>query len=178
MKLKSYISNTAGLNQVREVRVVLAADASPGAGWTLLGDLIHEPVDDNASGMQKHDVSHVIYQHVQEQVYLKQGLQDMQRIKITFGGNFKPLVSVHVDQGENRLGIGKTATIKVTTVPANATHDGIVFAISNPELVDNIVNAGDGVLKFDSVGKGEIFVRVRVKGSSFEQLIPFEFTEE
>lgn len=175
MKLKSYISNGAGANQVREVQIRLAADASPGAGYTLLGNVTHEPVDDNASGMQKTDIAHVIYQHVQEQVYLLYKLQDMQRIKITTGGGFKLLQRVLVDQGLNRLAIGQEGQIKVTLVPSDATTDGVNFQVSNPALVTGTSQVGN-VFKFTGTGKGEVFIRVRV--GAFEQNIPVEFSEE
>lgn len=175
MKLKSYISNTAGANQVREVRVVLATDASPGAGWTLLGNITHEPVDDNASGHQKHDISHVIYQHVQEQVYLQLKLQDMQRINITHGGEFKLLERVLVDQGENRLGIGFEHTIKVSLVPTDATTDGVSFWVSQEGVIEEISHA-NGQFKFKTIAKGETTVRIRV--GNFEQVVPIEVTEE
>jgi hypothetical protein len=176
MKLKSYIANAIGANQTYEVQVRLAADASPGASYTLLGDLIHEPVDDNASGMQKQDISHVVYQHVQEQIYLKRGLQDMQRIKITYGGNFKPLQRVFIDQGLNRRFIGEEQSVTVTLDPVGATTDGVKFQFSNPALVQVLADTGNGVITFKSLQKGELFLRVRV--GNIEQNIPFEFSEE
>ena len=97
MKLKSYFNPTRDARLVQTVEVRLAADAAPASPFVLLGDLIHEPVDDNLSGAQKHDVSHVIFQHVQEQVFLKHQIQDMQRIRITIGGAFKLLDRVFVD---------------------------------------------------------------------------------
>lgn len=171
MKLKSYYNPT-----IQTVQVRLAADAAPASPYVALGDLIHEPVDDNASGMQKHDVSHVIFQHVQEQLYLQHDLQDMQLISITFGGNFKPLQRVYVDQGKNRLGYNEEATITVTLDPVDATTDGITFKVSNPDLVTVTANTGNGVFKFRGPNKGEFFIRVRV--GNFEQNIPFEITEE
>lgn len=171
MKLKSYYNPT-----IQTVQVRLAADAAPAAPYVALGDLIHEPVDDNASGMQKHDISHVLFQHVQEQLYLQHDLQDMQLITIIFGGNFKPLQRVYVDQGKNRLGYNEEATITVTLDPVDATNDGISFKVSNPDLVTVTANTGNGVFKFRGPNKGEFFVRVRV--GNFEQTIPFEITEE
>lgn len=171
MKLKSYFNPTT-----REAQVRLAADAAPAAPFVALGDVTHEPVDDNASGMQKHDISHVIYQHIQERLYLQFGLQDMQIIKITYGGNFKVLKRVYVDQGMNRLGYGIENTVTVTLDPLDATNDGITFTPSNPDLVTVVANTGNGVYKFKGANKGEFFLKVRV--GSFEQNIPFEFSDE
>ena len=176
MKLKSYFNPTRDARLVQTVEVRLAADPAPDSPFVLLGDLIHEPVDDNLSGAQKHDVSHVIFQHVQEQVFLKHQIQDMQRIRITIGGAFKLLDRVFVDQGQNRLGVNEETTINVRLIPADATNDGVQFQVSNPDLVTITADTGDGTFKFRGNQKGEFFVRVRVNG--FEQNIPYEVTEE
>lgn len=171
MKLKSYFNATT-----REAQVRLAADAAPAAPFVALGDVTHEPVDDNASGMQKHDISHVLYQHIQERLYLQFGLQDMQIIKITYGGNFKVLQRVFVDLGINRLGYNVENTVTVTLDPVDATNDGITFTPSNPDLVTVVANTGNGVYTFKGPNKGAFFLKVRV--NNFEQNIPFEITEE
>lgn len=176
MKLKSYFNPTRDARLMQQVQVRLAADAAPGAPFVLLGDLIHEPVDDNLSGAQKHDISHVVFQHVQEQLYLQHDIQDMQRIGITFAGGFKPLLRVIVDQAANRLGYNEETTINVRLDPADATTDGIKFAVSNPALVVVTSDTGNGTFKFRAPSKGEFFVRIRVNG--FEQNIPYEITEE
>lgn len=176
MKLKSYFNPTRDARLTQTVQIRLAADAAPASPYVLLGDLIHEPVDDNASGHQKQDISHVIFQHVQEQVYLKHQIQDMQRINITVGGAFKLLERVFVDQAANRLGVNEETTINVRLIPADATTDGVKFKVSNPDLVTITANTGNGTVKFRGKQKGEFFVRVRV--GMFEQNIPYEVTEE
>lgn len=176
MKLKSYFNPThdSNLNQVVEVR--LAADAAPASPFVALGNLTHEPVDDNLSGAQLHDVSHAIFQHVQEQLYVQKGIQDMQKIKITFGGGYKQLNRVLIDQAANRLGVNQQTTINVRLDPSDSTNDGITFKVSNPDLVTVVANTGNGTFTFFGKSKGEFFVRVRVNG--FEQNIPYEITEE
>lgn len=176
MKLKSYINLTRDTKLKQTVQIRLAADAAPASPFVLLGDIIHEPVDDNLSGAQLTDVSHVIFQHVQEQVYLKHQLQDMGLINITNGGTFKLVERVFVDQGKNRLGYNEEATIKVTVSPADATHDAITFKVSNPDLVTVTSDTGNGTFKFRGPSKGEFFVTVRMNG--FEQVIPYEISEE
>lgn len=178
MKLKSYINLTPDSNLMRTVEVRLAGDAAPASPFVLLGDLTHEEGTDNASGMQKHTVSHAIYSHVQEQVYLKHKLQDMQRIKIVNAGAFKLVDRVLVDQEANRLGINVPSTITVKTTPSDATTDGVVFTVSNPDLVDIVANTGNGVFTFKGKSKGEVFIHVHVKGTSFNQSFPYEFTEQ
>lgn len=87
MKLKSYFDPSRNSKLVQTVQIRMAEDDAPSSPFVLLGELNHEP-GDNASGMQKQCISHAIYSHVQEQVYLKQGIQDMQRISITHAGTF------------------------------------------------------------------------------------------
>lgn len=171
MKLKSYYNPTTRVVQVR-----LAADAAPAAPFVALGDVTHEPVDDNASGMQKQSLNHVLFQHIQERLYVQLDIQDMQLINITYGGNLKPLQRVFVDQGINRLGYNIENTVRVTLDPADATTDGITFTPSNPGLVTVVANTGNGVYKFKGANKGEFFLKVRV--GAFEQNIPFEFSDE
>lgn len=171
MKLKSYYNPTT-----RVVEVRLAADAAPAAPFVALGDVTHEPVDDNTSGMQKQSLNHVLFQHIQERLYVQLDIQDMQLINITYGGNFKPLQRVFVDQGINRLGYNIENTVRVTLDPADATTDGITFTPSNPDLVTVVANTGNGMYTFKGPNKGEFFLKVRV--NNFEQNIPFEISDE
>lgn len=176
MKLKSYFNPTRDANLVQSVQIRLAGDAAPAAPYVLLGALTHEPVDDNLSGAQLQSVSHAIYQHVQEQLFVQQHLQDMQKIKISYGGNFKPINRVLVSQEANRIGYNEQTTISVGLDPVDATNDGITFSVSNPGLVSITSNTGNGVFSFIGLSKGEFFVTVRTNG--FEQVIPFEITEQ
>lgn len=177
MKLKSYYSPTRDAKLKQTVQIRLAADAAPAAPFVALGDVIHEPVDDNLSGAQKTDISHVLFQHVQEQVYKQFGIQDMGLINIVYSGGFKVLNSVYVDQGANRLGLGIENTITVRLNPTDATTDGVVFNVDVPELVTVTANTGNGVFKFKGIKKGWVNIRVRVKGTQFEQIVPVEFSE-
>lgn len=170
MKLRSYYNPTAKIAEVR-----LQADAAPAAPFVLLGDIIHE-ADDNASGMQKMAISHVIFQHVQEQLYLQYGEQNMQSVTITNGGTFVMIKRVLVNRDQNRVGIGHSNTISVTFDPVDASHDPVQFMVSNPDLIDIVSNTGNGVLTFRNKGKGELFIKVRTTG--YEQDFPYEFDEE
>lgn len=175
MKLKSYFNPTRDSRLSQTVEVRLATDAAPNAPFVLLGDLIHEE-GDNASGHQKHSVSHAIFAHVQEQVFLKHELQDMQRIRITTGGAFKLLNRIMVDPGVTRNYVGAEHTVTVTLDPTGATTNGVKFKFSNPSLVTVLANTGNGVIKFKSLMKGELLLEVTV--DNIYQTIPFLFSEE
>lgn len=171
MKLTAYFSASTNVVQVR-----LTTDAAPGGTFVKLVDIVHEPADDSLPGATQHDVSHVIYQHVRDALYLEHGVQNMQIIIITTGGGYVALERVFVDQGINRLGYNVENTVTVTLDPVNATNDGVKFSVSNPDLVEILSDTGNGVFTFKAPNKGEFFLRVRV--GFFEQNIPFEITEE
>ena len=172
MKLKSYFNPTTYEAQVR-----MAADAAPAAPFVLLGDVTHEPNDDNASGMQKKNVSHVIFQHIQEQVYLKHNLQDMQAIKITYGGTAKPVTGFTVDPASFVLVVGKEATMTVKVAPAGALYDGIEIKPDNADLIEVVSNAA-GVYKFKGKGMGQTWLRIRILGTGHEQRVPVRLITE
>ncbi len=175
MKLRSYFNPTVDSDKMRTVQIRVQGDAAPAAPFVALGNINHE-VPDNASGMQMVDVSHAIYNHVQEQLYRQHGIQDMQKIKLTHAGSFNLINRVIVNRGLTRLGIGHESTISVAFDPSNATHDAVKFTVSNPDLVDIVSNTGDGTFTFRNKGKGELFVRVKTTG--YEQSFPYEFDEK
>lgn len=171
MKLKSYFNPTT-----RVVEVRLLADAAPAAPFVVLGDLTHEETNDNASGMQKHAISHVIYQHVQEALYKQHQVQDMQRITIKNAGAFRLLESLHVDAGQTSVKPTEKITIKITPVPANATVDGYYVIANDPSLV-TITDKTGGVFEAVFASANNTILRVGVKNANFEQLIPIEALE-
>jgi hypothetical protein len=175
MKLKSYINLTKDSNLSVEVQVRLAADAAPAAPFVLLGTLTHEPVDDNLSGAQKHSVSHVIFQHVQEQVFLKHQLQDMGKIRITTGGAFKLPTRMFVSVGARVVDLADPVLIDVTVEPVAATIDGYFLTAENPALVEiTVVSPGKYSVSF--TGEGETILTVGIANTPFEQMIPIQTT--
>lgn len=175
MKLKSYFSPTRDAHLIQTVEVRLAADPAPDSPFVLLGDLIHEPVDDNLSGAQKHSVSHVIFQHVQEQVFLKHQLQDMGKIRITTGGAFKLPTRMFVSVGARVVDLADPILIDVTVEPVGATIDGYFITAENPALVTiTTTTAGKYSVKFK--GEGETILTVGIANSPFEQMIPIQTT--
>jgi len=170
MKLTAYYDAATNAVQVR-----MTTDAAPGGAYVKLVDIVHEALD-NLPGAEGRSISHRIYQHIQDALYLNHGVQNMQLITISTAGTYVALQRVFVDQGMNRLGYGIENTVTVTLDPANATNDGITFVVSNPDLVTVVANTGNGVFTFKGPNKGNVFIRVRV--NDFEQNIPVEFTDE
>lgn len=172
MKLKSYF-NPVPVNTVFTVEVRLASDAAPGAPFVALGDLTHEPPTDNASGMQGQSLSHAIYQHVQEQVYLQKQLQDMQRIRITNGGAFRLLTGMYVSKGVTLVKPGETVTLSVKVEPANATVDGYVCTIEDKNL-GTVEDMGDGVFEITMPNEGITIAKIGIKNTDLFELVPIE----
>lgn len=172
MKLKSYFNPNRDSKLMHTVQIRLATDAAPAAPFITLGEVTHEP-GDNASGMQKQSISHVIYSHVQEQLYLQHGLQDMQKIQLTNGGNYRPVVSFTVDRGVTSVKPGVVITLQAHVQPANATLDGFYLTSHNPAIV-TITDKTNG--KYEVVFKedGEAILKLGIKNSGFEELIPTE----
>lgn len=172
MKLKSYFNPNRDTKLMHTVQIRLASDAAPAAPFVALGDLTHEP-GDNASGMQRQSVSHAIYSHVQEQLYLQHELQDMQKIKLTFAGGYLPVNSFSVDRGITSVKPGEKITLQAKVFPAGATIDGFYLKSHNPAIV-TITDKTNG--KFEVVFKedGEVILSLGIINSPFEELIPAE----
>lgn len=173
MKLKSYFNPTPDANLCLTVQIRNAADAAPGGGFTLLGDLTHEPPADNASGMQGRSVSHAVYQHVQEQVYLQKKIQDMQKIKITTGGTFKFLKGMYIEKGELLVKPGEDVVMTVKVEPADATIDGYFCEVENPAL-GTVVAGAAGKFTITMPQDGQTIVKIGLKNTDLYELVPIE----
>lgn len=172
MKLKSYF-NPVPVNTVFTVQIRLASDAAPAAPFVALGDVTHEPPTDNASGMQKQSLSHVIYQHVQEQVYLQKKLQDMQRINITNGGAFRLLKGMYVEKAATYIKPGEKVTLKVKVEPANATVDGYFAEVEDDQL-GTVEDKTNGVFEITMPNEGITIVKIGIKNTDLYELVPIE----
>lgn len=173
MKLKSYFNPTPDANLCLTVQVRLATDDAPAAPFVALGDLTHEPPTDNASGMQNLSVSHAVYQHVQEQVYLQKKIQDMQKIKITTGGTFKLLESMYVQKSQSLIKPGETVELTVKVEPADATIDGYFCTVENPAL-GTVVAGDDGLFTITMPEEGQTIVKIGLKNTDLFELVPIE----
>lgn len=167
MKLKSFFDPTT-----RTVQVQLDTDLAPASPFVELGLLTHEE-EDNASGMQLVPVSHAIYQHVQEQLYVKHGIQNMQIISIEPAGKFKLLESMHIDRGQTMVKPGENIVIKGTVFPEDATIDGFYCHAHNPALV-TITEAPVGTFTVVFNGDGETILEVGLKNTQLRELVPVE----
>lgn len=175
MKLKSYFNPTRDSRLAQTVQIRLAADAAPASPFVLLGTLTHEPVDDNLSGAQKHDISHVIFQHVQEQVFLQHQMQDMSKVRITSGGAFKLPTRMFVSVGARVVDLADPVLIDVTVEPVAATIDGYFLTAENPALV-TITTVSPGKYSVSFTGEGETILTVGIANTPFEQMIPIQTT--
>lgn len=155
MKLKSYFNPNRDANLTQEVQIRMAADAAPAAPFVLLGDLTHE-AGDNAGGMQKTNVNHAIYSHVQEQLYLKYGIQDMQKIRLTHAGTFVLPTGFSISHTNTYVKPDEVIKVDFAILPANATKDGYFMVIENPSLITVVKNGGtDGKWEVKFKGDGE-----------------------
>lgn len=171
MKLKSYFNPNA-VDTIFNVQIRLATDAAPAAPFVALGDLTHEPVNDNASGMQKLSISHVIYQHVQEQLYRQYKIQDIQRVKITNAAGYIPVTSFYVDKTNPVVKPGETVTLKAMVLPANATVDGFYISASNPALVSVAAGASANEFVVTIPNEGDVILNIGVKNTQLFESIP------
>lgn len=173
MKLKSYFNPTRDSKLVQTVQVRLAADLAPTAPYVELGALTHEPVDDNLSGAQLHSISHAIYQHVQEQVYLKHGVQDMQKIRIITGGAFVLPERMLASVSAQLVALATPITVKFSVDPVAATIDGYSLKAENPDLV-TITPGAAGEYSVTFKQEGMTVLTGGIANTPFFQHIPIQ----
>lgn len=174
MKLRSYFNPTRDSNLMQTVQIRLAADSAPAAPFVLLGDLTHE-AQDNLSGAQKLPINHAIYSHVQELLYTKHGIQDMQKIKLTNAGTFVLPTGFLFNNTNTYVKPGDTIKLDFTILPANATKDGYYFKAENSDLIE-VTRSGatDGKWEFEFTGDGETIVEVGIVNSHFHTFLPVQ----
>ena len=155
MKLRSYFNPTRDSNLMQTAQIRLATDSAPAAPFVLLGDLTHE-AQDNLSGAQKLPINHAIYSHVQELLYTKHGIQDMQKIKLTNAGTFVLPTGFSISHTNTYVKPGEVIKVDFAILPANATKDGYFMVIENPSLITVVKNGGtDGKWEVKFKGDGE-----------------------
>lgn len=117
----------------RQVFLESDANAAPsaiGAPYTSLGTFRHDndaEVSTGLNGMQALADNHVLYQHVQDALY-KAGVQDMQSIKVFLD---RPR-SISIGSGTLAVTVGQTSPLTLTTIPAGATREAVVYSSSDP----------------------------------------------
>lgn len=175
MLLKSYYNPNT-----HEVRIRNQPDAAEAAPFVSLGNINHTVSTDNANGMQNKSVSHVIYQHVQEQLYLQRGMQDMQIVKITPAGTFKLIESFNVNHSQPYVAPGETIKVTPIVLPADATKDGFYLVADNPDLVEIAAGTGPDVGSFIVTMKaaGQTILRCGVSNTNLREHIAVEAKTE
>lgn len=129
-----------------------AAPAAIGGAYTNLGTFEHDNEDEESTGlngMQGLADNHVLFHHVQDVLY-KQGVQDMQSVKIYVD---RPR-SISIGTGTLNVAVGAdSAPLSVTPTPAGATDKDVVYTSSdetkatvNEKGVVHGVAAGNAVI--------------------------------
>ena len=129
-----------------------AAPAAIGGAYTNLGTFEHDNEKEESTGlngMQRLADNHVIYHHVQDVLY-KQGVQNMQSVKIYID---RPR---SISVGTDTFNVAKdkdSAPLTVTVTPASATDKKVSFSSSdktvatvNDKGVVHGVAAGNAVI--------------------------------
>lgn len=87
MQLKSYYKAVQGINIIGTVQIRLSTEDPPLPPFTFLGDISHSEEDDDLAP----SIGHVLYHHVQNQLYLIYKVTDMARIIIEYSKDDEPL---------------------------------------------------------------------------------------
>ncbi len=173
MKLKSYLeTNRTGLRY--KVIVQKAATAAP-AGYTVLGEINHE-VPDNLRGMQALPINHVIFQHVQEQMYTQKGVQDMQSVLIDIGDDIKPVKSMYIEKSKLLVKPGEKITLKVIVDPVDALVDGY-FCVAENETLAEVEDKTNGVFEITMPQVGQTLVKIGITNGNMFEWVPVEALE-
>lgn len=117
-----------------------AAPAAIGGAYTSLGTFEHDNEEEESTGlngMQGLADNHVVYHHVQDVLY-KQGVQDMQSVKIYID---RPR-SISIGSGTLNVAVdADSAPLTVTVTPAGATDKEVTFS-SSDEAVATVNDKG------------------------------------
>ena len=139
----------------RRVLLESGTNAAPdaiGGAYTSLGAFEHNNKDEKSTGlngMQGLADNHVLYHHVQDVLY-KQGVQDMQSVKIYVDRTR----TISIGTGTLNVAVGAdSAPLSVTPTPAGATDKDVVYTSSdktkatvNEKGVVHGVAAGNAVI--------------------------------
>ena len=119
----------------RRVLLESNANAAPaaigGAGMTNLGTFEHDNKDEESTGlngMQGLADNHVLFHHVQDVLY-KQGVQDMQSVKIYVD---RPR-AISIGTGTLTVAVGaNSAPLATTATPSGVKDKAVTFTSSDP----------------------------------------------
>lgn len=168
MQLRSFYNPTTST-----VALQRANDAVLGGEWEELGTVEHTETSDNLRGMQNTSTNHAVYSHIQEQLYLQYGIQDMQVIDIIYAGSLDPVERFWVTTSANTVRPQQEVTLKALVEPAGSNLDDFYVKASNPDLVDITTEAG-GEFKVKFNGPGQVTVRIGIKNTNHRQEVSLE----
>lgn len=146
-------------NALTGVVRVQADGAAAGAGFTVLDKFDHPDTD----SLGRAGVSHALYSHVQDVLYRKAGIQDMQRISVEWPGYVAP-TAVVTDPTELTVEAGTSGVLEVTSTPADISDPRWTFSTSGDLDVFRINDRGE----WSAYREGKAVVRVEhVSGSPY-----------
>ena len=145
----------------RTVRLESGSDSAPaaisGGGYTNLGSFRHDndaEVSTGLNGMQALADNYVLYLHVQDALY-KQGVQDMQSIKIFIDG----VRAIAIGTGTLSVAVGaNSAPLTPTFTPTTATDKDVIYSSSDTSKAT--VNAS-GVVHGVAAGSAVITAKLK-----------------
>lgn len=113
-------------NQLGLLVQVLGEAASIPGGYTKIGEFDHPDLNEHLGWVD----SHVIFQHVQEAMYLK-GYLDMQIVHITWPGK---VVATAVTIADQTINAGLTKQLAATTTPAAVSNGRLKWGTFDGKL--------------------------------------------
>ncbi|AHC56536.1 hypothetical protein JJJA_0020 [Achromobacter phage JWDelta] len=153
------IAYNAKLSIVR----VQADGAAPGTDFVVL-DKFNHPDPDTLGPFA---ISHAMYSHVQDVMYRKAAIQDMQRLSIEWPAYVAP-TSLTVTPDTLAIAAGTEGKLVVTSAPADISDPRFLFIFVGSEKVMKI-NPGTG--QWAAVGPGKGVVRVyHVSGTLYKDV--------
>lgn len=144
-----------------------AAPAAIGGAYTNLGTFEHDNEDEESTGlngMQGLADNHVLYHHVQDALY-KQGIQDMQSIKILIDAPRS--IAIDGDPVEVKVG-EQSEALTTTATPGTAREKDVTFTSDNPTIAT--VDPQTGVVTGVKAGTTKIIATLRIDDTKTDDI--------
>lgn len=156
----------------REAKVQLDG-ATPGAGFTRMGDFDHPDLIYPDSLVMYQGVQKVLYRTKNSKppvpAFFPDGITDMQRVSIVLDAAPVPVPVTGINASPNTITINEGATQQITAavVPANADNQGITYVSDAPATA---TVSATGLVT--GVAAGSTNITVKTVDGGFEKIIP------
>lgn len=152
----------------RIATVQFAGDALP-VGSTKIGEFDHTATTEEGNDIENYEFgpNHVLWHHVRDALY-KQGVQDMQRVRIDLDSDFVAVVSFTAVPATIGRTVGQTQQITHVWTPTNASNKKVTYVSSNPAVAT--VNAS-GLITAVAAGTATITSTAEDGGSSHTTVV-------